>query len=426
VKIGAIHCGLNKGKPRLRGLARFLRSTSGSTGVMLALSLPALMGCVGVASDFAIYNMKLEKLQAAADEAAIAGAKEFSVATSSKSTISAAAKNFALSSYGATVSIGVDTKVDTGKRTVTVDLNEYWSPFFAHFVGAQVTPVVAHATASAAGRGNLCVLLLDPASSKTGFVDSSSKISANGCDIYSNSAASDGIFVGSSAVVSDNSTCSVGGVSNSGTITPAPTTDCPVVEDPLASRAAPKFAGCDFVDYVAAKGKVTLNPGTYCGGITVAGKADATFSPGTYVIKDGEFVLSGKSSIVGNHVGFYLVGAASVINFTGNTIVNMTGADSGAMSGLLFFEDRSAPMGREHRINSNFAANLTGTIYLPRGNLLIDPNSKVGESSAYTAIVAQKLFVKFGPELILNSNYNLTDVPVPDGIKASDQVVLLK
>jgi Flp pilus assembly protein TadG len=404
----------------------FMRNTSGTTALAFALGLPALMGGVGVASDFAFYNMKREKLQAAADEAAIAAAKEFSVATSNQSTISAAAEGFAISNYGAAKPISVTTKVDAAKRSVTVDLSESWSPFFAHFVGAQITPVVAHATASAAGRGNICVLLLNPSTSATGEVGSSSKITANGCDIYSDSSASDGIKVGSSAVITADTTCSVGGVSNSGVITPAATTDCPIVDDPLASRAAPTFGGCDFNNYKLTNGTATLNPGTYCGGISAVANAKLTFSPGTYVIKDGEFKLAGNSSIKGSHVGFYLTGDKTVINFTGNSTVDMTGADVGAMSGLLFFEDRAATLGRQHRINSSNATNLTGTIYLPRGNLLVDPGSKVGAASAYTAIIAQKLLVVSGPELVLNSNYSATDVPVPTGIKASQQVVLLK
>jgi Flp pilus assembly protein TadG len=415
-----------KGRGLSGSVLRYLLGNSGSTAMMFAISLPAVMGAVGVASDFAIYNMKLEKLQSAADAAALAGAKEFSVATSSPSTISSVAKNFALSSYGASTPIDVAATVDSAKKTVTVDLNEVWSPFFAHFLGAQVTPVVAHSTASAAGRGNICVLLLDPAAGQTGLVDSGSAITANGCDVYSNSSASDGIVVNSSAVITADTTCSVGGVSNSGTINPAATTDCPVVDDPLASRPAPKFGGCDFNNYKLVNGTATLNPGTYCGGISAVANANLTFAPGTYIIKDGEFKLAGNSSIKGTHVGFYLTGAKSLINFTGNSTVNMTGADSGELSGLLFFEDRSAPMGREHRINSANAANLTGTIYLPRGNLLVDPSSKVGASSAYTAIIAQRLKVISGPQLILNSNYSATDVPVPAGIKAAQEVVLLK
>ncbi len=94
------------------------------------------------------------------------------------------------------------------------------------------------------------------------------------------------------------------------------------------------------------------------------------------------------------------------------------------MAGLLFFEDRAAPVSRTHRITSPGVRELTGTIYLPNGKLFINPNAQVADQSAYTAIVSYQLELTEGPELILNSSYGATKVPVPDGIKASSQVTL--
>ncbi len=56
---------------------------------------------------------------------------------------------------------------------------------------------------------------------------------------------------------------------------------------------------------------------------------------------------------------------------------------------------------------------LTGTIYLPNGKLFINPNAQVAEQSAYTAIVSYQLELTEGPELVLNSDYGSTKVPVP-------------
>ena len=67
---------------------------------------------------------------------------------------------------------------------------------------------------------------------------------------------------------------------------------------------------------------------------------------------------------------------------------------------------------------------LTGTIYLSRGQLLVDPNNAVAEDLAYTAIIANRLELTEGPELVLNSDYGATDVPVPAGIQSTAQVVL--
>ncbi len=94
------------------------------------------------------------------------------------------------------------------------------------------------------------------------------------------------------------------------------------------------------------------------------------------------------------------------------------------MAGLLFFGDRKVSSIVKHKIQSAHADELTGTIYLPRGHLLVDPNTSVAQKSAYTAIIVHKLEVNEGPTLTLNSNYGATEVPVPDGVRSDSQVVL--
>lgn len=67
-------------------------------------------------------------------------------------------------------------------------------------------------------------------------------------------------------------------------------------------------------------------------------------------------------------------------------------------------------------IKSQKARNLLGTIYLPNGNLIIDTNNKIAEDSAYTAIVARRLILRNKPDLVLNTDYSSTTVPVPQGV----------
>ena len=207
-------------------------------------------------------------------------------------------------------------------------------------------------------------------------------------------------------------------------VDPVPTTDCPAVPDPLLGRAPPVAGSCDQTGYAVNNGNQILDPGTYCGGLKIKGTAAVTFTAGTYIIKDGKFTVEDNSKITGEHVGFYLFGNASVINFTDDASVTLTGSKDGDMAGLLFFEDRAAPINRKHHIQSTKVDVLTGTIYLPRGQLLIDPNSEVAQDSAYTAIIAHRLELTEGPELVLNSDYGGTDVPVPAGIVSTSQVVL--
>ena len=78
-----------------------------------------------------------------------------------------------------------------------------------------------------------------------------------------------------------------------------------------------------------------------------------------------------------------------------------------------------------HRILSNNARVMAGTIYIPNGELRIDASKPIADQSAYTAIVTNTMRLYGGPHLILNTNYSETDIPVPDGIKGAGQPVRL-
>lgn len=403
--------------------SRFLRMSAGNVAVSASLALPVLMGAVGLASDYSQFVSKRSELQSAADSAALAAAKEFTLASASDSTIAAAAESFAAATTQNSITTSVS--IDSKNESVTVQVREEWTPFFAHFLGADITPVVVHATATLAGRANTCVLALAEDEEKSIDLTKNAKLKANGCGVYANSADDESIKVKNGATINADLTCTVGGIDQAGgTITPAALTDCPVMEDPLSSRAAPAVTSCDHIDMAVGSGAVTLSPGTYCGGLALSGNATVTLTEGTYVMKNGPLVIAGNAIVVGDYVGFYLVGDDSVININGNASVSLKGPKTDEMAGVLFFEDRAAPKERIHRISASNAHTLTGTICLSRGELHIDPKSKVAQNSAYTAIISHALRLSDGPELILNSDYGATDVPVPDGIRTAAQIVL--
>ena len=209
-----------------------------------------------------------------------------------------------------------------------------------------------------------------------------------------------------------------------GNIDPKPVTDCPPLRDPLADRDAPAVGACDYTDLSHENGNATLSPGVYCGGLKVSGTSKVTLEPGVYVIKDGPLEVSGKAQFSGEDVGFYLAGEKAVLKFSGDTTIRLSGVESGAMAGILLFEDRTVSANRLHLIRSAHADVLTGTIYLPRGLLLVDPNATVSAESAYTAIIANRISLTEGPVLVLNSDYGATRVPVPDGIRSTGRVIL--
>lgn len=54
------------------------------------------------------------------------------------------------------------------------------------------------------------------------------------------------------------------------------------------------------------------------------------------------FVVSNTASLTGKDVGIFLSGFLSMISFTNDATIDLSGAESGEMDGLLFFDDPKA------------------------------------------------------------------------------------
>jgi hypothetical protein len=166
---------------------------------------------------------------------------------------------------------------------------------------------------------------------------------------------------------------------------------------------------------VGGTGTTVLSPGVYCGGLTLKDEAAVSLNPGVYIIKDGPLMVQDHASVSGSGVGFYLTGSNANFTFTQESTVSLEAPQSGPLAGLLFFED-DANAASTHTISSSRAETLLGTIYLPKSTLQIDAEASVAGASAYTALVVNKLLVREGPVVTLNSDYDATNVPVPPGL----------
>jgi Flp pilus assembly protein TadG len=418
---------MNYMRKQWRSFSCFLGNCRGGTALAFALGVPALMAAVGVASDYATMTLKRAELQAAADAGALAGAKEMALAQAGPRTAEEVAQSYAKTQLASREeNLTILVKVDKASGLVNVRVVEEWTPIFSEYIGADMTPVSASATAKLTGSANICVLTLHASADRAFALDTGASISAPDCGLYSNSTSEKGMKFSGNTKITSNLVCSAGGVDYTpGHVDPEPTTDCPQIADPLAGRPPPSVGACVNVA-MPIKVNSMLRPGHYCSGIKIVGKGNVTFEPGDYIVEGGEFLIAGQGAVIGHDVGFYLKGPDAVLKFAGNSVVEFSGRSEGNMAGMVFFEDRDAPLGREHRIATLLTRELTGTIYLPRGRLLIDPKAKVGDQSAYTAIIAYTLELRDGPELMLNADYGASAVPVPAGLNLNRGVALSK
>ncbi|MCR9136597.1 MAG: pilus assembly protein TadG-related protein [Alphaproteobacteria bacterium] len=405
-------------------LAQLFTNRRGNFAISAAILAMPLLAVTGGAIDFVIFSNQKTKLQAAAESAALASVLELGLSSTKESDVKPIAETYVMSNFredsaislGAADDLKVMTDASKADTTVKVDLEFYWQPIFAHLVSDGIMPIKVSATATLAGVQSICVIALDTGAAKSLHMSAASTMKAVKCGIYANSTHKRAIEVVSSARMASAATYSSGGYR--GPVTsykPKPVTDSPPIRDPLMSRPAPPVGPCkEMVEETG--GTHILDPGTYCGGIVTKGKVTLKFRPGIYVIKDGPLKISGDSTVIGKNVGFFFTGDKAVFNFGVSTQAKLTAPKKGPMAGILFYEDRASTYNREFVIRSKDAELFEGTVYLPKGKLIIDKKSRVGQRSAWTAIIANRIESRKGPQVVINSNYASSTIPVPAGI----------
>jgi len=403
----------------------FARNCAGGLVLPIALLLPVAAVIVGKTVDYAHAVRQKYSMQAAADAAALAGAQELSLSDAKRENVAEVVKQVVESHVRANgrhlgAAPVITARVVNKPQQVEVEIRSEAQNSFGPSLGIANLELHVTAVARIMGQPNICVLALDTHETGAISLESRAKMTGRNCAVFSNSSASSGLTIRDQAVLSASTICSAGGVVGQGSMIPPPYLDCPQFDDPLAGRPEPSSAGCDHLATAIVAQKRTLKPGVYCLGISIAGLSSVTFEPGVYVIKNGPFLVSGLAEIKGEGVGFYLTGAAFFL-FDPLTKIELEAPKTGPMAGLLFFGSRSQSKLLINTILSSSAQKLTGTVYLPNTSLIIDSLAQVGGQSAYTAIVARRLSLLDGPHIILNTNYDETDVPVPEGIVGSGQ-----
>lgn len=395
----------------------------GNALVTFGLMAPLLFLGAGGAIEATTWYAARQKMHAIADAAALAAAREMSLANRDATTVADVARRFAEARFDQfprnppTVQVAVAAD----KTSVVVTLTRAAESMMGG-IAPSLGVIEVASGARVSGRANVCVIGLDTSSNKTILLQRSARLTADRCAVYSNSSDTNGVWIQDSAYVRASLICSAGGQKLQGTpdVQPLPTVDCPRVTDPLAGRPEPAAGGCTFTNKIVSGTTEMLLPGIYCGGLQIKGGAVVSLAAGTYVVKGGPLSVTEGSTLKGANVGFFLTpddsgSKTAEVRFEKSSVIDLTAPKSGDLAGLLLFESARNPA-TTHRITSDFARVLLGTIYLPKSALYVDADKPVADLSAYTVIVARQLQLDAGPNLQLNTGYNLTDIPVPKGL----------
>ncbi|WP_375208019.1 TadE/TadG family type IV pilus assembly protein [Hyphococcus sp.] len=416
----------------------FGKNRNGNVAILTAMLMPVVLMFSGGAVDFFSWNNQRVKLKELADTLATRGAREFLLANATEFQIKAVINNVIDSGYAAAygfADLSTAISVDSIEGEVSVHLTTPpTDALFLNKFDPFKKPLEITSTAIAHGGMNVCVVALHPDADGAVSTDHFAVLDASPCSIFSNSVSTKGVSAKMQSQINAGLTCSGGGVEGSvSNFAPFPTMDCPAYPDPLAERQPPSVGACTEIDFEvgspddnATEITYYLSPGVYCGGLKIRKHARVFFDPGVYVIKDGPLEVGKFSTLDGENVGFYLLGDAATFRFEKEATITMTAPRDGPLAGIMFFEDRNAPLDRVHKIESDDARKFLGTFYLSRGVLEVNTQKPVADDSAYTAIVARRLSLIGRPSLVLNADYAGTEIPVPEGVGPVGNTISLR
>jgi hypothetical protein len=182
----------------------------------------------------------------------------------------------------------------------------------------------------------------------------------------------------------------------------------PQLPDPLAYLAMPSVGACNgaygaYQNYSGA----TLSPGVYCGGISID-HDNVVFNPGLYILAGGGLTLK-HATVSGNGVTFVNTNAPvanggasnfAPFDFDTNSEVSFSAMTTGALAGVLFYQDPAAGLpGVDYTnyIGSSSSVTYNGTIYMPTQTLASKSNSPITINGA---LIVGKLEITTGQEIV--------------------------
>ena len=352
------------------------------------------------------------ELQWDVDTAALNGARELGTDRSNATAVRA--KTFAASlatRSTARWTVVTSSAMDATTGAVTVDQTASRASFFGNLLPPGGWHLHVTSTAVSNAKAPLCVLGTQAWGQNVVSLHTSSQINASGCLVQSDS---DLVSTGSSGVLAA-AVRTVGAAS--GAISPAPITDAPAIPDPFSSLAIAVPKQCtDQGITVTSGGTASYPPGVHCGIVQVQGSGSLVLGPGDHYFLNTIFDLIGNGAITGSDVVLVFSGT-SAFGFKGNASLSLDGRQSGPFAGFVLVTDRNYIGSLE--ISTSNAHRLHGTIYVPNGNLLVSGSgTKVADQSPWTVVVAKTLTTDGSAQMMINSNYAGSFVPVPAGVGA--------
>ena len=364
------------------------RNQKGATIILFAIMITVIIALMGLSLDGGYLYVQRTRLQNTADAAALACVINSNSCGAGGTIAVPVIKNNAfpdvnLYSFDVTTTKPVTCPLPSQTGCVKAVATTTWKTFFLGIVGIKNIDLSAEAIAGGTPQPPPCILALS--GTGTGLnVQGNSTINATNCGIYVNSIDTNSALrvVGDSSVSASLINVVGGSRLDKPRTSSTVTTGAAALADPFTNPilVKPVFSACISAVSLKDNSSVTLNPGTYCGGITIEGNSHATLRPGLYIINGGGITIKDNSSLTGSNVTIYNSGDETNyagLTQTGNSTINIsaytTVPTNGAIQNMLYWQD---PLNtKQSKIVGNSGSDFRGNIYLPQANLDVTGNS---------------------------------------------------
>ena len=366
-------------------------SEQGAVLVLVAILIPVFMGFAGLAIDVGYLFVEKRKLQSAVDAVALACTNQLQRGKTCDADNPEVLDVQSL--YGMPWSAFVLSTPTANQVRATASQNV--PTFFMKVLGFTAVPIQATSTAEFRPT---CVYALAASGASSVATGTSANLQMPNCGafVHSSDAAAFNVITGSTFAASYIDV--VGGKVGGGMVTPVPMVQVAGIGDPLAALPAPVPGACNYIDYTNSGNQdVTLNPGVYCGGITIKLKPVVTFNPGVYYLVGGGLKSgAGYSSFIGSNVTFYntyngTYAYGPILIGENGPLFQLSAPTSGPLKGVLFFQDRTA-MGADSVFGGGSAAQIrmSGLLYFKTTGVSFNGGS-ASIGAPYTTIVAKNV-----------------------------------
>jgi RHS repeat-associated protein len=227
--------------------------------------------------------------------------------------------------------------------------------------------------ASTGGSGyDQCIYALDQTAANALYINGAVVINAPSCGVVVDSSSSTALKFSGSGTFTAKYFDVVGGYSTSGStkFSPTPTTGSTYQSDPLAFLVPPVSSTCNYTNFKVTTGSSTLNPGTYCNGITISGATNVTFNPGMYILMGGGLNVTGASILKGSGITFFLTQGLGYsygpLSISSSVVATLSAPTSGSYYGILVYQDRQIGTGKAaNTFTGASSSSLNGVLYFP-------------------------------------------------------------